>query len=856
MKKFTTIVVCLAFTLIGQAKKITHPNQLKGDLNLITEIDFENKGLFEFPTKILQCKNLQQLKLSNNGFVNVPIELSNLTSLRHLDLSNNANISPFDLTQLFDSAQFSLEHLDISENALIELPKGIAKQKELTHLDIQGNYIRTIPHTFMQLSQLQIVNLSNNLLENISWVVNYWWDLKELNVLHNTKLEAEGLLVNLCYHDQIDKLSISNLSVLPRDFKHLPVSEIHITHSTIAQFPRADYSSQIKHITFTDCDFPLPENVVKTLNNLVKPEYVAFNKMEVVQLIPFLNLNVDSISAVNNQLTQVAPLAKMKQLKWLDVRQNLLSVEEINQLQQQRPDIAILYHEPVQAAVGVSPPFPGLEPKPLKKTISAAKANNVQLGQSIFNFPMNAFVDKRGNPYNGPVELAYTEYFTPADILLSGISMTTPSEDGTETVMLSSGGMFNIEATTPSGQALQVNPEAEVTAQLPTSNTDPNMRTWQMNSNGEWEDNGLNDLVALFRVDNKNMDSLMKAQAYSIDAAVVEYVHDRFIPFVKKGERLKDFEIGFHQLETAYGKKDLEFNGVNAVVRNRAYHSEYVAANRLIYDGDSGAYTLEVLDYINEVSWGAYKDLRKKKTDVYSKAGPHYISELRLIPDYENDNLDLVFYFKDSLVNIPVVFKTNAEQNNYKTKEIAAKFNRYQYGLKKYIKTKRRNHNRLLPFLNKKKGEFLQRARKMEKERKKRLAAQQKAMEGLPAGTSMTRSVPIRSFGLWNCDARSRMLAPQQLNHQFTSVAGEMLDDEIEEIIVMDQTQNGVMKFKNKKDAFFDKGSVNVILVFFASGVAVYRSWMNRIGSNRMELQPLSTEDATAETLKNYLEKN
>jgi hypothetical protein len=359
----------------------------------------------------------------------------------------------------------------------------------------------------------------------------------------------------------------------------------------------------------------------------------------------------------------------------------------------------------------------------------------------------------------------------------------------------------------------------------------------------------------LFRVDNENLDSLMKAQAYSIDDATVEYVHDRFVPYIKKGERLKDFEIGFHQLNTSYGNKDIVFNGFNVEVRNQAYHSEYVAANRLIYDGDSSEHVLEVLDYINEVSWEAYKELRIKKSDDYSRRGPNYVTQLSLMPDYENDNLDLLFYFKDSLVNIPVLFKTISTQNQYKSKEIAQKFSRYQYGLKKYVKNKRRNHNRIMPFLNKKKMEFLRRAKRMERARKQLLKAQKEAMEGLPEGTSMTRTVPVRSFGLWNCDARSRMLAPQQLNHEFMSVAGNMIDDEVKEIIVMDQTQNGVMKFKDKEKAFFDKGSVNVILVFFGSGVAVFRSWVNRVRNNTMELEPINLEGATSETIKAYLEK-
>ena len=66
MKKFSLIISCLLLTVSSIAKKITNVSELKGDFNQITEIDFSNKGIIDFPLDILKCKNLKALNLSNN----------------------------------------------------------------------------------------------------------------------------------------------------------------------------------------------------------------------------------------------------------------------------------------------------------------------------------------------------------------------------------------------------------------------------------------------------------------------------------------------------------------------------------------------------------------------------------------------------------------------------------------------------------------------------------------------------------------------------------------------------------------------------------------------------------------------
>ncbi|NQY10466.1 MAG: hypothetical protein HRT71_13265, partial [Flavobacteriales bacterium] len=89
----------------------------------------------------------------------------------------------------------------------------------------------------------------------------------------------------------------------------------------------------------------------------------------------------------------------------------------------------------------------------------------------VFGIPENAFLDKHGIVYNGPVSLEVKEALHPIDILKAGLS-TTSGDDHLET-----GGMFYLNATA-NGEQLTFNPEAETHAQVPTDEVNPGMQLY------------------------------------------------------------------------------------------------------------------------------------------------------------------------------------------------------------------------------------------------------------------------------------------------------------------------------------------------------------------------------------------
>lgn len=843
------------FSLNASAIKITSLSDINGNELLITEIDLSNQGLVEFPEKILACKNLQSLTLTKNGFVNVPIELGMLENLTKLDISENQNVSPLDLVNLFDSCQFRLEELNISDCALFFLPEGVAKQNELVRLDISSNYIKVLPYMMMRMYDLEYANFSNNSLRNISWLSSKWWSLKEIDVSGNQSLEGEGLLMNLSYLDKIEKVTIGNLSAIPEAFKYFMGKEITIKNSVIPDFPRHKYSSKIDRISFVNCFFTAPEKVIAVLNEN-GPDRLSFRRMEPAQLMPFLSVNVDSLDLRDNNLTTINPIVEMEEVKWVDIRANDVTKSSLRFVGDNRPDIELYVSEPIEESIGVSPPFPGMEPQAEIVKINSQKSQTLSVGKTVFDIPEQAFLTASGEVYEGSVSLEYTEYFTPEDIFLSGITMTTSYED--EPYMLSSGGMFNIEAKDDKGNELQTNPNQPIDVQVISPSDNPDMQLWQMNDDGAWEDEGLDNMLEIFKIDSSKLDSIMATDYAEVAEADIEFVRDRYVPYVKKGDRLKDFEIKFHRYRTYRSNKKLIFNGNNIQVNNREYHSEYLAGLTLVYDGDSSEYHKEALAAMGNFCKNGYKKLRdksfRKSSLYYTKEGPNYVSKLTLIPDYENDNLDLKFVFKDSLVNLPVVFKTRTYDHNAEPREIGSYFTRYQYNYKKYVKEKRRNFFKIKPFINRVKNQLKAQAYQAELNRQQNVLAQSIANPNMVGNGSVQRNFPLRSFGLWNCDARSRMRAPGKIAQHLVNAEGGTVKDDINMITLVDRSKNGVLNFASKESAFFDRKSKNVIIFFFAGGaIGVFRSWINNIKGDRMDIKMMDVNPESKGDIKAIL---
>lgn len=88
--------------------------------------------------------------------------------------------------------------------------------------------------------------------------------------------------------------------------------------------------------------------------------------------------------------------------------------------------------------------------------------NVIKVGKrgTILHIPPKCLVDKTGNPYSGEVILHYKEFSNSTEMAFSGINMWY--KNGTEELRFNSAGMFELNATTLTGEAVFVGKDKKI----------------------------------------------------------------------------------------------------------------------------------------------------------------------------------------------------------------------------------------------------------------------------------------------------------------------------------------------------------------------------------------------------------
>ena len=117
-----------------------------------------------------------------------------------------------------------------------------------------------------------------------------------------------------------------------------------------------------------------------------------------------------------------------------------------------------------------------------KFSINPSVRNIVQGNQNgILMIPQDCFVDADGNTVKEEVVIKFTEAYSIKDIF--ELNLETNSEDG----LLISGGMVNLEATTESGEVVQIASDKSITYQKAISNQDTNRyQFFSQSESGHW----------------------------------------------------------------------------------------------------------------------------------------------------------------------------------------------------------------------------------------------------------------------------------------------------------------------------------------------------------------------------------
>ena len=136
-----------------------------GKLKALECLKLDYNDIPEFPSTLINLKNLKNLDLSNNDVINqVPKEITGITSLKYLNMTwcKSLSLVPDDIGKLTN-----LENLSITYTKVKGLPESFGKLINLKHLDLTWNELEKLPESIDCLKKLSSLNLYNNQLYSL-----------------------------------------------------------------------------------------------------------------------------------------------------------------------------------------------------------------------------------------------------------------------------------------------------------------------------------------------------------------------------------------------------------------------------------------------------------------------------------------------------------------------------------------------------------------------------------------------------------------------------------------------------------------------------------------------------------------
>ncbi|TND06481.1 MAG: hypothetical protein FD123_3519 [Bacteroidetes bacterium] len=128
----------------------------------------------------------------------------------------------------------------------------------------------------------------------------------------------------------------------------------------------------------------------------------------------------------------------------------------------------------------IAPPLAGLDIPYNTFKVKGDKGSKIQYSSgSRINIPAHAFVDEKGNPVNGEVDVRYRELRDPVDFFLSGIPMAYDSAG--QKYHFESAGMIDIAAF-KDGKVVYMNPSKKVEIQLASDNASTAFNLYQLDT--------------------------------------------------------------------------------------------------------------------------------------------------------------------------------------------------------------------------------------------------------------------------------------------------------------------------------------------------------------------------------------
>lgn len=315
--------------------------------------------------------------------------------------------------------------------------------------------------------------------------------------------------------------------------------------------------TEIKYLMFEDCDlYNLPQSLafmpqlqeVRVLKNCVFDENYLYTclKDNPISTLYFVKNETDVVTDSLHLLKKLSQInvssnntyTKSNRVNTIRISHNRvphdINVAYYGSLFKEEPK-KITVRKPVNETTAqakfrneklscIKQPIPGIN---INDTAYAFNSkDNVSLlykSGTIIQIDKNSFVNKDGSAYNGPVSLSYREFRNPVEIMLSGIPMTTKSENGE--AIFRSGGMYEAYAYDNKGNALNTRSDSSLKINFALTDTASDFKFYTLQDNGNWQTTK-NSVSTTFKVGN--------AKTFTITKAVKDYLNYLYAAYVKE----------------------------------------------------------------------------------------------------------------------------------------------------------------------------------------------------------------------------------------------------------------------------------------------------------------------------------
>lgn len=803
-------------------------------------LDLRAQGLTEVPEQLNDFTSLKVLDLSENLLTDLHFSEWDLPFLEELNLNFNPGVNFIEIEGI-EKALPALSVLRLQRCSIFTISPEIGKLSHLSFLDVSSNSLTGLPDQLAELKELKQLYVANNQLINGAWASGLW-QITELDVSGNAKINLENLGYALLFKDNLKLLKITpdvNSGTLPKIYSKVPCKELVISATNFGVVNKSLIGNpNLKNLVFEGGAISDPDRFYNWLNQFRNMDQIEFREMD----IPGNFSDIESAKVILMDACNILKPTEIEKVK------KTVTLEMINM----NGETVVTAQEPSKEGMNISASISEamannklpaiIEPVGITQVIDSRVQQNLEMDNSSFSIPSNAFLNKDGSVYVGAVKIEVKEYYDPFVNALTGAPMVYRGENG-ESEVFSSSGMIDFQASDSDGNALQPNPNNVIQVELRDLQpaADPNLYVYDSIENnwreiGQPESSGMGDLRQRI-LDSLNTlpDELFYTPNIIKPGFRMSYKHSRKDPYLLTFfESTDGYVIG---VDKKYEDK------ITAKHRDQ----KWIARGKKEWRIDT-VMTEELQELFKEMRKSdavAKRYVKNRKLQRRFLSVPPILTDLKLVPNFEADNYTLYFTFKGEEIRLPVTSSYTGSIRSVQRKE-KSRFLAYNKKLKDADRERR--------IVEKNTKKLIEEAAAEARERQADFMSSP-AYQAMKKQRQETLRFGLTEFGTLNCDyfLRNKPNSYVKSTSETEDENGNKVKvpDDIRQIFVKDNAyisspSSRIPQYRNRKNF--------LVFVISATQIAVIKGWeVLSNGFSKPIIKVVDTEGKTPDEVREII---